>query len=73
MYTIPQALRSLDLLKDLPDQDLEHLSRFSLLRQIRTGETVFRQSEPSPYCFGIVSGKSPSRKRPPTRRWRQKF
>jgi len=55
--SIPQALRSIDLLAGLSEANLNHLARFSLLRQVRAGETIFRQWEPSPYCFGIVSGE----------------
>ena len=54
---IVQSLRLVDLLEDLPDTCLEQLARFSLLRKIRAGETIFCQGEPSPYCFGIVSGQ----------------
>src|SRR5437868_14281858 len=54
---IAKALRLVDLLADIPTPFLETLARFSLLRQIRSGETIFCQGEPSPYCFGIVSGQ----------------
>jgi CRP-like cAMP-binding protein len=54
---ILQALRSIELLAELPQRDIDQLTRFSLLRQVRAGETIFCQGEPSPYCFGIVSGE----------------
>jgi CRP/FNR family cyclic AMP-dependent transcriptional regulator len=54
---IAKALRLIDLLADLPDPFIETLTRFSMIRQIRAGETIFCQGEPSPYCFGIVSGQ----------------
>jgi CRP/FNR family cyclic AMP-dependent transcriptional regulator len=54
---IVKALRSIDLLAGLCDSLLAELEAFSMLRQIRAGETIFCQGEPSPYCFGIVSGQ----------------
>src|SRR5438046_1936526 len=54
---IAKALRLVDLLADLPAPFLDTLARFSMLRQIRAGETIFCQGEPSPYCFGILSGQ----------------
>src|SRR5882672_9144731 len=27
-----------------------------MIRSVRAGETIFCQGEPSPYCFGIISG-----------------
>jgi CRP-like cAMP-binding protein len=54
---IAKALRSIDLFAGLPDPLLNELVAFSLLRQIRAGETIFCQGEPSPYCFGVVTGQ----------------
>jgi CRP-like cAMP-binding protein len=54
---ILRSLKLIDLLADLPDPFLQTLARFSMLRQVRAGETIFCQGEPSPYCFGILSGQ----------------
>src|SRR5258706_6080041 len=52
-----QSLRLVDLLADLPETFLAQLARFTMLRKIRAGETIFCQGEPAPYCFGILSGQ----------------
>lgn len=57
MTDIRQALESIDLLANLPAAALDQLARFTTIRMMRKGETVFCQGEPSPYCFGIVSGE----------------
>jgi CRP-like cAMP-binding protein len=54
---VSKALRLIDLLADLPAPLLAQLAKFSMLRQIRAGETIFCQGEPAPYCFGILSGQ----------------
>src|SRR3954470_22516220 len=54
---ILRSLKLIDLLADLPDPFLQTLARFSMIRQVRAGETIFCQGEPSPYCFGILSGQ----------------
>jgi CRP/FNR family cyclic AMP-dependent transcriptional regulator len=54
---IIKSLRLVDVLAELPDDFIAHLARFAMLRTIRAGETIFCQGEPSPYCFGIVSGQ----------------
>ena len=54
---ILQALRSVHWLASLPDELLQQIATFSTLRSVRTDETIFCQSEPSPFCFGIVRGK----------------
>lgn len=54
---VRQALESITLFAGLPAAHLDQLARFSKLRPIRAGETVFCQGEPSPYCFGVVSGE----------------
>jgi len=54
---LSKALRLIDLFADLPAPFAVQLAQFSLLRQIRSGETIFCQGEPSPYCFGIISGQ----------------
>src|SRR3954470_20211945 len=54
---ITKAPRSIELRADRPDPLIAELIAFSMLRQIRAGETIFCQGEPSPYCFGILSGQ----------------
>lgn len=54
---IRKALESIQLLADLPPEHLDQLVRFSMVRSVRAGETIFCQGEPSPYCFGVVSGE----------------
>src|SRR3954470_9517263 len=55
--TLTPSLRLVDLLAELPPPFLRKLAQFSTLRKIRAGETIFCQGEPSPYCFGILSGQ----------------
>ncbi len=57
MGTLRDALRSLQAFSLLPDSALESFLPFSRMRRLRAGETVFCQGEPSPYCFGVVSGE----------------
>jgi CRP/FNR family transcriptional regulator, cyclic AMP receptor protein len=54
---IRRSLKSIDLFSELPETFADQLTPFCLIRQIRKGETIFCQGEPSPYCFGIVSGE----------------
>ncbi|HVO33591.1 MAG TPA: cyclic nucleotide-binding domain-containing protein [Elusimicrobiota bacterium] len=54
---IPSALHSVAFLSGLPDEALAQLVPFCSIRTIRRGETIFCQGEPSPYCFGILSGE----------------
>ncbi len=54
---IIQSLRLIDLLADVPEPLLARLAHYCMIRQVRAGETIFCQTEPSPYCFGIVSGQ----------------
>jgi CRP-like cAMP-binding protein len=54
---IEKALRCIPLLAPLPPECLQQIASFSMLRSIRAGETIFCQGEPSPYCFGIVTGE----------------
>lgn len=52
-----RALKTLQGFSALSESALELLATFASLRTIRTGETIFCQGEPSPYCFGILSGE----------------
>jgi CRP-like cAMP-binding protein len=52
-----QALKSLQGFRALPDVVVEQLEPFASVRTLRSGETIFCQGEPSPYCFGIISGE----------------
>jgi CRP-like cAMP-binding protein len=54
---LQKALRTIDLLSALPDPLIDQLAAFSMIRTIRAGETIFCQGEPSPYCFGVLSGE----------------
>jgi len=54
---ILQALASIDLLRNLPATAIHQLSQFAKTRTVRAGETIFCQGEPSPYCFGVLSGE----------------
>lgn len=51
------ALKSIGLLSHLPDHVLQALTPHCSIRNIRTGETIFCQGEPSPFCFGVLSGE----------------
>jgi CRP-like cAMP-binding protein len=52
-----QALKSLQGFSALGEALLERLVPIASLRAVRTGETVFCQGEPSPFCFGVLSGE----------------
>jgi CRP-like cAMP-binding protein len=52
-----QALKSVQGFSVLPDAVLEQLMAFTTIRALHAGETIFCQGEPSPYCFGILSGE----------------
>jgi len=52
-----QALKSVQGFSVLPDSVLEQLVPFASIRTLRAGETIFCQGEPSPFCFGILSGE----------------
>ena len=54
---ITKALASIELLRDLPASAIDQLALFALIRTVRAGETIFCQGEPSPYCFGVLSGE----------------
>src|SRR5580693_4460958 len=54
---IKKALVSIDLLHNLPATSIQQLAQFAMIRTVRAGETIFCQGEPSPYCFGILSGE----------------
>jgi CRP/FNR family transcriptional regulator, cyclic AMP receptor protein len=55
--SVVAAFRQIDILNGLEDPQIEQLSAFSQVRNIRKGETVFLQHEPSPYCFGVITGE----------------
>src|ERR1019366_2415932 len=52
-----QALKSLHGFNVLDENALDQMLPFVSMRAVRIGETVFCQGEPSPYCFGVVSGE----------------
>jgi CRP-like cAMP-binding protein len=52
-----KALMSLQGFRALGDGALDHIAPFVSARIVRAGETVFCQGEPSPYCFGVLSGE----------------
>src|ERR1700747_2379582 len=52
-----KALKSLQGFSALEEALLEQIGRFAALRAVRAGETIFCQGEPSPYCFGVLSGE----------------
>ena len=52
-----QALKSLQGFSALNEAALDQISPFATVRAVRAGETVFCQGEPSPYCFGVLSGE----------------
>jgi len=54
---ILSALRQLHVFQKFSLEDLTRLAEFASFRKIRTGETIFCQGEPSPYCFGVLSGE----------------
>ncbi|MFA5975831.1 MAG: cyclic nucleotide-binding domain-containing protein [Elusimicrobiota bacterium] len=55
--SVRESLKSIELLSQLPDSVLGPLADLSAIRPVRAGETIFCQNEPSPYCFGILSGE----------------
>src|SRR5258706_11799099 len=52
-----RALQSRKGFSALSKSGLEPLIGFASLRTIRAGETIFCQGEPSPFCFGVLSGE----------------
>ncbi len=54
---ILQGLKSLVGFSALDDKSLEQVVGVSSTRIIRAGETIFCQTEPSPFCFGVLSGE----------------
>jgi len=52
-----QAIKSLQGFNALSDAVIDQLVPFASERVIRAGETIFCQGEPSPYCFGVLSGE----------------
>jgi len=52
-----EALKQIRLFADLPEPVLDRLTPFTLLRRVRAGESIFLQTEPSPYFFGILTGR----------------
>src|SRR5258708_9891511 len=51
------ALKSLEGFSALSETILEEFGPFVSIRPMRAGETIFCQGEPSPFCFGILSGE----------------
>lgn len=54
---IREALKSIELFASLPESVLDQILPFATVRPARAGETIFCQGEPSPYCFGVLSGE----------------
>lgn len=54
---IKKALQSLQFFREISAPQLDVITSFSSIRSVRAGETIFCQGEPSPFCFGIVSGE----------------
>ena len=54
---LKQSLKSLQGFSALSEAALEQIVPFTALRDVRAGETVFCQGEPSPFCFGVLSGE----------------
>jgi CRP-like cAMP-binding protein len=54
---ILQALKSIQGFSALDEATLNQVVPFASIRLLHAGETVFCQGEPSPYCFGILSGE----------------
>jgi CRP-like cAMP-binding protein len=54
---IKKALATIELFRPLPATAIDQLAAFALIRTVRAGETIFCQGEPSPYCFGVLSGE----------------
>ncbi len=52
-----QVLKSLRGFDALPEVALDQIAAYTSVRVVRAGETVFCQGEPSPYCFGVLSGE----------------
>jgi CRP-like cAMP-binding protein len=52
-----QALKSLQGFNALSEAALDHVTPYASMRAVRAGETIFCQGEPSPYCFGVLSGE----------------
>ena len=52
-----QALQSLQGFSALSEEALNQITPFASVRAVRTGETIFCQGEPSPYCFGVLAGE----------------
>jgi CRP-like cAMP-binding protein len=54
---LKQGLKSIQGFSALSEAVLEQLVPFASERVVRAGETIFCQGEPSPYCFGVLSGE----------------
>src|SRR5947199_9085478 len=54
---LSQALKTLQGFSALSGPVLDQFASFVSMRPVRAGETIFCQGEPSPYCFGVVSGE----------------
>jgi CRP-like cAMP-binding protein len=54
---LKEDLKSLHGFNVLDENALDQMLPFVSMRAVRIGETVFCQGEPSPYCFGVVSGE----------------
>ena len=52
-----ESLRRINVFKALEEDCLLELSSFCMVREVRKGETLFLETEPSPYCFGVLSGE----------------
>ena len=51
------AFHQVEILNELCAESREFLASYSSFRPIRKGETLFCENEPSPYCFGFLSGE----------------
>lgn len=51
------ALADVQGFRLLSEEIRRQLAAFASFRMVRAGETIFCQGEPSPYCFGVLSGE----------------
>jgi CRP-like cAMP-binding protein len=51
------ALKTVQGFQALPEVVIEQIAPYASVRAVRAGETIFCQGEPSPYCFGVLSGE----------------
>ena len=52
-----QVLKSLQGFSALAEAAIDQIAPYASMRAVRAGETIFCQGEPSPYCFGVLSGE----------------